>query len=249
MNTRNEDDINEETADHLTGIICFSDARTTYDHEMAEQTFMTMLKIPELKPVLEIAAKLGKYDFHFAQNNRLMIMMDPYHNDIENMCFGLRTGLIGYRDNVIYIAIGQESKDLEESKEIVRGRLLYAITQYVMNKVFNNQYQPFRHDDIVNQKQYADACKSILGERKNNKLADDVFGKIDQKFQTHMIAQIPVLTWYDRGTQGVEKQYPELLAYYQNTVLPACKHYSQELDIQFQRRMEEELAARSSLRM
>ncbi len=78
----------------------------------------------------------------------------------------------------------------------MRGRLLYAITQYVMNKVFNNQYQPFKHDDTVN-----------------------------------------------------EKQYPELLAYYRNTVLPACKHYLQELDIQFQRRMEEELAARSSLRM
>ncbi len=33
MITRNDDDLNEETADHLTGIICFSDTRTTYDHD------------------------------------------------------------------------------------------------------------------------------------------------------------------------------------------------------------------------
>jgi len=219
----------KQTAQTIADNISAASSKDCVDEKAAAETFVAMLQFAELNPLLEITAHGLRADFD--DDNHLLIMVDPKYATVQELSLGSHNGPVHYATNKIYVA-GRQSEDVEERKEMTRGSTLYGISQYVAEQVFQNAGLPYTKESVDNKARFQAICgrlyldKDRLGD---NRLTKELSSSL-LDWQAQLIAKVTQFIWLDKTTYHVHKQFPELMEYYQEVFLPACKVHLQKLE-------------------
>lgn len=197
-------------------------ANEAIETESAVETFGIMLNFAELNPILQIVAEA-------LRKNELMVMI-AQDRDLSKVTFDRLSGKVSsYEDKTIYIA-GRQSEDAETSKELTRASTLYAFTQFVAQQVFKNDCKPYAAGNDVNQKRFAVICERLmLVPPLDMRLTWGVSGDKDG-LEKGLLPSLVRLIWMDRSSYQLQRDFPELMEYFQYTFLPACELYLNKLN-------------------
>lgn len=201
------------------------------DVKSATKTFVAMLNIAELSPILEIVyqAVMSNFDLKKAGALRHMqalhIVCNRY-SDVSSLTLVSTGEVVKYYDeeNTIYVA-GKQSTNEDESRVLTQRSLLYGVTLFVINEVFKNNGYPCFKSDAANY--LIDSISADSFEKPNH---DGWFVSDNSKRSAQAIANVAQLIWLHKGTDIIQEQHPLLMSYYQDVFLPACRAHVGKLE-------------------
>lgn len=205
---------------------------TVLDKSFHKEAFREMYSVSEFAPLLEIVrfAVLGLHELgikNHPANPKLLIMVDPNKDDTSEASLGTVNDAYGfYYQNQIMLG-GKRSIHQDHSKFLARGTLIHEITHFVANEVFDNNCNPYRKDDKDNRERFNKICQDIFARKdKLHERLQAVFTYPPELWHIELIVRIPQIIAMSKGSYDiVNKECPDLLAYYREVFLPACKDH------------------------
>lgn len=205
------------------------------ERDFHENSLREMSTIFGVKTLLKIVffGVLGLHDLRVGSNGEiepLQILVDPDRGDLDTVSFGtvpnahgVYYGGRGVGGNIIYIG-GQRSVQKEESHLLARGTLIHEFAHFVMNEVFKNNCDPYFADDEENRNKFEVICQRVRRVCKDSHpLIQQVFNY--PEWHRELIVRVPQLLAMSRIDVFEKEGLRELLEYYYNVVLPACKQH------------------------
>jgi hypothetical protein len=200
------------TATELAESLLVRDSQKVLNTQLIKNMFYQMLAFRELEPLIKIA-------HHYVKNNQLTIILDPSTDTVFNLTMGQSNEILQYRRNdneaTLYLA-AKHSKNIKKNRSINQCCMVYGITLFVVDIVLNNT-----HPDLLKSLE-----RLQISELFASKWLDNERSNLPEK----LLANMAQLIWAEKSSYRAGSYSQELMEFYQDQLLPACRAHLQLLE-------------------
>jgi WD40 repeat protein len=212
----------------IASLISFSKLHNSYSNDFELRKIYEYLCIDKSEQVRTLKQKYIVPIVEVLILKRCLIRCDVSQNNIQKISDANKTtkGEVAHKAREISVGFAGEIAE-------VAGTLIHEFTHQICYDIWQNECKPYFEANRSDKDRFAKIFANIKQNKANVheliQMAYDNYQRSgDDVMQSELIVRVPhilIQEGMEKGKKILENQVPELLKYYEDVVLPACKDY------------------------